>query len=531
MTVGTAAAGAPPRHVSPSRASLPSRHGSRLNPQSSRPASVKSSGANTTVTTSATKIHLANLDRVLLKPSPPQPTFQPEIDLKQHSNNQRSGAGERGGMMMNPFNLASLFPDLFRKQAADEIMSPTSLTRLQRLLSDSSRSSPKNFIAANWRQIHGETGWSGLLDPLDENLRRELVRYGDFVQTAYHAFHSLPSPVFPAASPSSRHRHLILPDRFYRTTKSLFATSSLDLPDWAQPAAPQWLTQRSSWIGYVAVCDNDREVRRMGRRDVTIVLRGTATCLEWAENLRTALVPVDSEAEAAVEVGQRGVPKVACGFRSLHKTAGEHVPSLATSVVEEVRRLMEVYEGEELSITVTGHSLGAALALLVADELSTCAPRVPPIAVVSFGGPRVGNRAFAERLKRRGVNVLRVVNDKDVVTMVPSAAGLPHLSEEYEHVGSELRVDNRDSPYLRPDAGPACCHDLEAYLHLVDGFMGTGFGFRSDAKRSLVRLLELQRPNIKKVYLSGAQALRLNPVDVRRPVQLKDPACLASPSV
>ncbi|KAJ4956089.1 hypothetical protein NE237_012872 [Protea cynaroides] len=92
--------------------------------------------------------------------------------------------------------------------------------------------------------------------------------------------------------------------------------------------------------------------------------------------------------------------KVECGLLSLYRTPSSNMPSLAESVFEEVRRLRELYKGETLSITVMGHSLGAALALLAAAELSTAAP---DIAVLSFGGPRVGNRAFAELIMKKGV--------------------------------------------------------------------------------------------------------------------------------
>lgn len=475
------------------------RHVSHLNPNSSR-SSFKTPTPGTS-TTAGTKIHLSNLDKLLLKHSPPKQDQNPIIPNKEQLPQNHH---EKTPYLLHALNLPSLFP-FIRKPAPSDEMSPRSLTHLQRLLSDSSRPSPKNSIASRWHMYHGQSDWYGLLDPLDENLRRELVRYGDFVQAAYHAFHSMPT------SPS-KNRHMILPDRSYRSTCSLYATSSLTLPEWAhRPGTPEWLTQRSSWIGYVAVCDSEKEIARMGRRDITIVLRGTATCHEWFENLRASLTNLDEEEED----NQSHVPKVASGFLSLYKSASEEAKSLSSSVIEEVKRLMEVYKGEELSITVVGHSLGAALALLVADEITACAPHVPPVAVVSFGGPKVGNKAFAERLENRGVKVLRVVNEGDVITRVPGIGiEIPRRNrarEGYEHVGVELRVDSRISPCLRSDAGLACSHDLEAYLHLVDGFTGTGQPFRSNASRSIVRLLRHQRTSVKEVYVNRAMALGVDP--------------------
>lgn len=43
-------------------------------------------------------------------------------------------------------------------------------------------------IGNRWREIQGANDWEGLLDPLDECLRTELIRYGMFAQVAYDAF-------------------------------------------------------------------------------------------------------------------------------------------------------------------------------------------------------------------------------------------------------------------------------------------------------------------------------------------------------
>lgn len=423
-------------------------------------------------------------------------------------------------------------------KAAEE-MSPRHLNRLQRLLSKTDEYSPRNNLGSKWREYHGSNHWKGLLDPLDENLRREVVRYGEFIQAAYHSFHS--DPAMSAQEPPQPH-HVALSDRSYKVTKSLYATSSIGLPKWVDDVAPDlgWMTQRSSWIGYVAVCDDKREINRMGRRDIIIALRGTSTCLEWAENFRAQLADINPTTT-------HGQAKVECGFLSLYKTRGAHVPSLAESVIDEIKRLMELYKGETLSITVTGHSLGAALALLVADDISTCAPDVPPVAVFSFGGPRVGNRGFADRIKTNNVKVLRIVNSQDVITRVPGTLMSEELDQKlrntkvggvldmldrnmplsYSHVGEELRVDTKMSPYLKPNADMACCHDLEAYLHLVDGFMASNCPFRANAKRSLVRLLKDQRANVKKLYTSKAKSLSLNLETQRLPSMS---GCLPSPS-
>ncbi|XP_057978187.1 phospholipase A1-Ibeta2, chloroplastic [Malania oleifera] len=484
--------------------------------------------------TASTRIHLSNLEKLIQKQNPPPQSDPEPVRPDPHTTSPEN----KGRGLLEGLNLSRLWQD---SKAAEE-MSPRHLNRLQRLLSMTAEYSPRNNLGSRWREYHGCNDWSGLLDPLDENLRREVVRYGEFVQAAYHAFHSNPAT---SAKGAPSPQHVALPDRSYRVTKSLYATSSVGLPKWVDDVAPDlgWMTQRSSWIGYVAVCDDRREIARLGRRDIVIALRGTATCLEWAENLRDLLVPLPD-----TEQPDQGQPKVECGFLSLHKTRGAHVPSLAESVAAEVRRLAELYEGETLSITVTGHSLGAALALLVADELSKAAPKaaeaaLPPVAVFSFGGPRVGNRGFANRLNEKNVKVLRIVNSQDVITRVPgmfvdesrsnaeggaAAAVEERMPWAYCHVGTELRVETKMSPFLKPNADVACCHDLEAYLHLVDGFLATNCPFRANAKRSLARLMNEQGSNVKKLYVKKAKALSLKPEKERGYFNM--PTCLPSPS-
>ncbi|WVY91520.1 hypothetical protein V8G54_037034 [Vigna mungo] len=110
-------------------------------------------------------------------------------------------------------------------------------------------------------------------------------------------------------------------------------------------------------------------------------------------------------------------------------SAREQVPS-------EVKRLLNYYKDKEISIIVTGHSLGAALAVLSAYNIA-----------------EVGNLKFKEQCEELGVKVLRVVNVHDVV---PTVSGIitnekfqfqKYIKDalsfpwSYAHVGMEIALD------------------------------------------------------------------------------------------
>jgi hypothetical protein len=41
----------------------------------------------------------------------------------------------------------------------------------------------------------------------------------------------------------------------------------------------------------------------------------------------------------------------------------------------------------------------------------------------------------------------------------------------YSHVGVELALDHKRSPFLKDTLDPGCSHNLEAHLHLLDGYV------------------------------------------------------------
>ena len=340
-------------------------------------------------------------------------------------------------------------------------------------------------LGKRWMEFQGLNNWEGLLDPLDDSLRSEILRYGQFVEAAYRSFDFDPeSPTYatcrhPRSSLFTRTR---VGETGYKITKNLKATCGVQLPRWID-RAPAWLSTQSSWIGYVAVCQDQREIQRLGRRDVVISYRGTATCLEWVENLRANLTNVGPN-----QVGSM----VESGFLSLYTSETATCPSLQEMVRAEIERVIEMYGDEPLSFTITGHSLGAALATLTAYDITTTRENAPMVTVISFGGPRVGNKGFRSQLEKSGTRILRIVNSEDVITKVPGfvfrdddmvskesvhmAAGISGWVQKcvedmqwvYADVGQELRLSSKVSPYLNK-RDMATCHDLKTYLQLVNG--------------------------------------------------------------
>lgn len=370
-----------------------------------------------------------------------------------------------------------------------------------------------------WREIQGSNDWEGLLDPMNSHLRREIIRYGEFAQSSYDSFDFDPHSKYCGSCkyPTSEFfENMDMADYGYRMCRYLYATSNINLEKFFQRSKTSSIIQRSktssirsiwsphaNWMGYVAVADDAEEIKRLGRRDILIVWRGTVTYLEWLHDLKNILRPAHFRDNPHVQIES--------GFYDLYTTKEKHCNFCAFSareqVLAEVKRLVEQYKGEELSITVTGHSLGGALALLSAYDIAEMRlniaydenlnPRKIPISVISYGSPRVGNLKFKERCDELGVKQLRVVNVHDKVPTMPGLIAneknkyqkyledTVHFPWSYAHVGTELALDHTHSPVLKPNADLACAHNLEALLHLVDGYQGKDRKFMANTKRDI----------------------------------------------
>ncbi|KAG0498965.1 hypothetical protein HPP92_003656 [Vanilla planifolia] len=353
-------------------------------------------------------------------------------------------------------------------------------------------------VQPRWRELNGENNWEGLLDPLDLNLRQHLINYGELVQAVYDAFNDDPNSRF-AGGPRYSRRNFF--DRVfltagrpyrYRVTKFVYATSGVGLPEGfiLRSLAKDWKLNESNWLGYVAVATDEGKAAD-GRRDVLVACRGTVRALEWVNNLEFGMVSGESIVANSVADGVVE-PQVHGGWMSLYTSTNPKSPlnksSARDQVLTEVRRLIQLHKDEEVTITVTGHSLGAALATLISADIvshgfNVLGPRrTAPVTAFVFASPRVGDAAFAQSFAALApdLRLLRVTNAQDVVPLYPPIG--------FADVGAELVVDARKSEFVKGLGGPAAWHSLEFYLHGVAGTQGRQGGFKLEVERDIALL-------------------------------------------
>jgi len=144
-----------------------------------------------------------------------------------------------------------------------------------------------------------------------------------------------------------------------------------------------------------------------------IAIRGTETWQEWLADIDAAPMPYLPDPPAG---------DAHMGFQLVYEHIRKSIVSLLTAQCPGVETLW-----------ITGHSLGAALAILAAYEIMATMRTVPVPQLYTFAGPRTCAPNLAANFNANIPSCSRIVNFMDVVPQVP----LPPL---YEHVGQETLV-------------------------------------------------------------------------------------------
>ena len=194
-----------------------------------------------------------------------------------------------------------------------------------------------------------------------------------------------------------------------------------------------------------------------------IAIRGTVDKGNWLANLDARLVPstiLTDDLEAGIYL-----PKVHAGFA---RASEQITPHIAKALPKGAR------------VIITGHSLGAAIALFLAPRLEQAG--FPVVKVVTFGCPRVGdiNYRMAWHVRLGATRVWRHVYGPDPVCQLPTPLrGYLHIGEllwfsyqgEAMNAGPWMRFGNRLGAYWaawrKPGADLIGYHDMGRYQRLL----------------------------------------------------------------
>ena len=232
--------------------------------------------------------------------------------------------------------------------------------------------------------------------------------------------------------------------RFTLAAYDLFAAD--DPPDFVPPASYQLISK----IYADDLTDNLPDFKVFGfvaqsGSDVVVAIRGTEGVLEWLMNAH--FIPVSFPFLAAGRTEQ--------GFTNFYSTLRTGPDVAQPRVIDALRSL--IAGGTVQTLRITGHSLGAALATLLAIDVSGNDVFASPT-VYTFASPRVGDKVFAGTYDNLVPDSWRVSNHNDIVPH------LPPLLAGYVHVDAEFPINS--------DAGSKhtvpCWHALLTYLNTLD---------------------------------------------------------------
>jgi hypothetical protein len=256
------------------------------------------------------------------------------------------------------------------------------------------------------------------------------INAGLFVQFVYDKWNSVSQttdlngqPVLTSAG------NPVIPGKSYKVLSTLYAN---DLATMLKPDRPEFEGYKT--IGILAVNEADPS-------DVYLAVRGTENIWEWLQDFNFLQRPFPNVSGAGLTED---------GFTDMYLSFSLTPATGAGSFVKNVVNLLP----SNAMVTVTGHSLGAALATLLALDLSVNSSL--PVGLYTLASPRVGDLTFSHLFNHVVPNAYRIDNRFDVVPKTP-----PPLF--YFHIGDETELI--PSPTMKLELG--CEHALSSYLNML----------------------------------------------------------------
>ncbi|KLO12646.1 alpha/beta-hydrolase [Schizopora paradoxa] len=133
---------------------------------------------------------------------------------------------------------------------------------------------------------------------------------------------------------------------------------------------------------------------------------------------------------------------------AVHSGFADSHARIAEAVLSAVNMTLTMHASLSPSVTLTGHSLGAALSLLDAIYLSLHLPDSTRFKYVGFGLPRVGNQEFANYVDdlavrfdselKNGTSFTRITDKRDLIPINPGKF------MGFRHPRGEVHIDDSD---------------------------------------------------------------------------------------
>ncbi|KAD4178958.1 hypothetical protein R6Q59_022501 [Mikania micrantha] len=370
-----------------------------------------------------------------------------------------------------------------------------------------------------WPELLGANNWEGLLEPLDIKLRTLILRCGDFCQATYDAFNNDKNSKYAGSSRYGKksffHKVMLHPSPSdYEVCMFIYATAKISIAEafFLHSLSREAWDRESNWVGYIATT-TDEVSQNLGRREIYVAWRGTSRDLEWINVLGAISAsaepllrqktfspstadPTSNDSDSDED---EGIPKVMQGWLKIYTSDNPNSSftklSARTQVLKGIQQLVKKYENEDISIIITGHSLGASLSILSAFDLAENGITNIPVSAFVFGSPQVGNQAFNDRLNQfPNVKILHIRNKIDLITRYPSRL------LGYVDSGINFEIDTRKSGSLKKSNNTADWHNLQGMLHVVAGWNGDNGEFELKVPRSLA-LVNKSSEFLKDEYL------------------------------
>jgi pimeloyl-ACP methyl ester carboxylesterase len=186
-------------------------------------------------------------------------------------------------------------------------------------------------------------------------------------------------------------------------------------------------------------------------------MRGTEGILEWIHDAEFLLVPCPFLV---------GAGNTEDGFTAMYDSLRTGVAAGSPSVVAGLATLP--FKQPVGPVTVCGHSLGGALATLLALDLEANSIFKNPT-VYTYGSPRTGDPLFVSTYDQAVPNTFRIANRIDLVPKLPFPPAYDHVLGLFDLNPIQL-LPFPPKILVKPDI--SCEHYLNSYLHLLSLLSG-----------------------------------------------------------